>query len=102
MACAIYPETRVQTTALEHPKRLLRVLVVEDSAIYRSLIKAVLSHASYEVRFAASKDEGILFCKAFVPDLVITDWTLPDGTGVDICEHIRTSPQAGYCYVVLL
>lgn len=102
MACAINPETRVQTTALEHPKRLLRVLVVEDSAIYRSLIKAVLSHDSYEVRFAASKDEGILFYKAFVPDLVITDWTLPDGTGVDICEHIRTSPQAGYCYVVLL
>src|SRR3569832_1367985 len=102
MAIGINSEARVEAATLTHPSHLLRVLVVEDSAIYRSLIKAVLSHHSYEVRFAASKNEGLQLYQDFVPDLVITDWGLPDGTGLDLCEHIRKEPQAGYCYVVVL
>ncbi|HEY3929111.1 MAG TPA: diguanylate cyclase [Candidatus Koribacter sp.] len=78
------------------------MLVVEDSSLHRALIKGVLSRDAYEVRFAASKQEGVQLYHAFAPNLVITDWTLPDGTGLEVCEHIRKLPQAGYCYVVLL
>jgi diguanylate cyclase (GGDEF)-like protein len=38
----------------------------------------------------------------FVPDLVITDWMLPDGTGLEICRAIRSDARTSYCYIVLL
>jgi two-component system cell cycle response regulator len=96
------PDTPDQPQFSAEPRRILRVLVVDDSAVYRALIKRVLSLDLFDVRFAASKTEGISLYETFSPELVLTDWMLPDGTGLELCQHIRKTSQAPYCYLVVL
>ena len=36
------------------------------------------------------------------PSVVITDWMMPDLSGIELCEHIRNHPRQTYTYVIIL
>jgi len=80
----------------------LRVLVADDSPIYRKLVEQTLSGKHYEVVFAKSGSEAkVLLSKENFP-LVITDWMMPDLNGIELCEYIRSNPQQSYTYIIIL
>jgi two-component system, cell cycle response regulator len=83
-------------------EQTLRVLVADDSPIYRKLVEQTLSGKHYEVVFAKSGSEAkALLSKENFP-LVITDWMMPDMNGIELCEHIRSNPQQSYTYIIIL
>lgn len=74
-------------------KAPIRVLMVDDSALVRQGIQAVLaSQATPDViqvvGEAASVSEAIEQARKLVPDLVLLDVRLPDGTGFTACREI--------------
>ena len=78
------------------------VLVADDSAIQRKLVEHALSHETYSVAFAKTGQEALdLFAKQ-KPALVITDWMMPDFSGIEVCEHIRSQSQDSYTYIIIL
>jgi two-component system, cell cycle response regulator len=82
--------------------RDFKVLVADDSRIYRKLVEQALSAKQYEVMFAKSGHEAIDLFAQHEPSLVITDWQMPDLTGIELCEHIRNHPKKSYTYVIIL
>jgi len=36
------------------------------------------------------------------PSLVITDWMMPDFSGLELCENIRQQFQESYTYIIIL
>jgi PleD family two-component response regulator len=94
-------DNQVPSPAPTFPRKL-RVVVVEDSPLYRSIIRGVLSRDSYEIHFASTKGEGVELYDTIHPELILTDWNLPDGTGLELCKHVRTTLGDTYPYVVLL
>jgi DNA-binding response OmpR family regulator len=66
-----------------------KVLVVEDDARIRSVIRMALEGEGYEVVDAASGNEGMRTFSAFGADLVILDVMLPDVNGFDVCRTMR-------------
>jgi DNA-binding response OmpR family regulator len=36
------------------------------------------------------------------PDLIITDWVMPDLTGVQLCKRVREDFKESYTYIILL
>lgn len=80
----------------------IRVLVADDSAIFRKLVEHALSEKRYSLVFAKSGGETIALFAEHHPDLVIVDWIMPDLTGIEICKHIRTKTRASYTYIILL
>lgn len=79
-----------------------RVLIAEDSAVYRLLIQSALN-SSYEVFFAfdgAAAWEALQ--EADAPKLLVLDWILPGVDGVELCGKIRSLLSDRYCYIVLL
>jgi CheY-like chemotaxis protein len=64
---------------------MIRVLVVEDDALVRRALFRQLITAGYEVMLAHTVRDAISFMQTLtVPDAVVSDFDLPDGTAIDV------------------
>jgi len=80
----------------------LSVLVADDSAVARKLVAQTLPEEEYTIRPARCGMEALdLFIK-HRPAIVITDWMMPDLTGIELCARIREACKDCYAYVILL
>jgi two-component system, cell cycle response regulator len=80
----------------------IRVLVVDDSPISRKLLEYTLTESPYKLVYAKDGREALESITKRVPDLVITDWELPDITGPELCRKIRSEFAVAYTYLLLL
>lgn len=67
-----------------------RVLIVDDAAFMRMMIKDILSKNGYEV--AGEADNGakaVEKYKELTPDLVLMDITMPEMNGIDAVKNIK-------------
>jgi DNA-binding NarL/FixJ family response regulator len=70
----------------------LRLLVVDDHEVVRVGIVRLARHAKLEVvGQAASAAEAIALATELLPDVVLMDVRLPDGTGIEACREIRST-----------
>ena len=76
------------------------VLVVEDNALNRKLIRDVLEHAGFTVLVAASGEEGVDVATGGGLDLVLMDLRLPGIDGTEAMRRIRAHPGNGELPVV--
>jgi two-component system KDP operon response regulator KdpE len=67
----------------------LKVLVVEDDREIRGLLQSVLTVEGFEVRSAVSVSEARALLAHDLPDLLILDLGLPDGSGADLLHEAR-------------
>ena len=71
-----------------------KILVVDDEAqIIRVLRRSLTTHR-YDVRTAADGQAGLELFHDWHPDLVITDISMPEMTGLELCREIRKTSQA--------
>src|SRR5260370_30140581 len=80
----------------------IKVLAADDSAVSRKLVEHALSEEQYSLVFAKSGRETIDLFAEHHPAMVIVDWIMPDVTGIEICQHIRSRSQASYTYIIVL
>ena len=67
-----------------------RILLVEDEAAVRDLLRHALERRGYHVDTGSTGEEGLALCDALEPpDLLITDLILPGATGPMIVERMR-------------
>ncbi len=78
------------------------VLVADDSSVYRKFVEHALAEDSCSVSFASSGHQAIEILEREHPDLVVTDWMMPDLTGIELCQRIRTNAESAYTYVIIL
>jgi DNA-binding response OmpR family regulator len=67
-----------------------RVLLVEDEADIRELIRYSLAQAGLEVEEASDGAEALDKLHAFAPDLVVLDLMLPGMPGLEVCQRLRS------------
>ena len=79
-----------------------KILVADDSAVYRKLVEQSLSAEDCTVLFAARGHEAIGIFEREEPALVITDWMMPDLTGIELCQRIRATGRLSYTYVIII
>lgn len=84
------------------PAQDLQVLVVDDSPVYRKLVEHAMEGGPYSLLFAKSGREAMELYARYLPGIVITDWMMPDLSGLDLCQRIRADIHRGYTYVILL
>jgi len=78
------------------------VLVADDSPVYRQLIGEILAGPQYALSFACDGQEALRFFKEKPPNILITDWMMPNFSGLQLCRHIRAEKSARYTYIVLM
>lgn len=79
-----------------------RVLLVDESRLQRRILSASLKRDGFEVDEADCAAEALEVCRQSMPDLVLSDWILPDMDGLGLCEAFRALPSDHYCYFVVL
>lgn len=66
-----------------------RILVVDDEPQITLVLRSGLAKHGYEVRVAAEGEAAIDLFRAWTPDLVITDLSMPNVDGVELCRRLR-------------
>src|SRR5579863_6820522 len=84
------------------PCQEFKILVVDDSPIYRKLVEQSLSHEPNPIIFAKNGREALDRFAEHQPAVVITDWTMPDISGLELCQSIRRDFGRSYSYLILL
>lgn len=79
-----------------------RVLVVEDDPAQAKFCESVLHHRGITTRVSATAAEVIGAVREFHPDLVLLDFYLPDGNGIEVAQTIRAEPGCAFLPVVFL
>jgi two-component system cell cycle response regulator len=79
-----------------------KVLVADDSPLYRKLVEQALSHECYSVLFANDGRRAVDLFSEHHPPLVITDWMMPDISGIELCERVRRDFPTFYTYIIIL
>lgn len=65
------------------------ILLVEDDETLSSEIRRAIEHEGHDVASCSNIDDARKLLKERKFDLIVLDWGLPDGTGVDFCTELR-------------
>lgn len=97
------PDRCVDETRVPPPPSTtaLRVLVVDDDAVSRTVLARAVRALGHEVVTAVDGEDGWSRYRSSAPHVVITDWLMPRLDGPGLCRRIRASETDGYTYVVL-
>ena len=69
------------------------ILVVDDEPQITRVLRTTLSTHGYELRVADDGDTALDLMKDWTPDLVITDLSMPNMSGLELCRRIRAQSQ---------
>jgi CheY-like chemotaxis protein len=80
----------------------IAVLVVDDDAVSRAQLSALVRAAGYEVRTADHGREAWDALRVARIPVVISDWYMPELDGPELCRRIRARPNEPYVYFILV
>jgi two-component system KDP operon response regulator KdpE len=66
-----------------------KILVIDDEPQITRVLRRSLAAHRYDVRVAADGEAGLELFHDFHPDLVITDLSMPEMSGIEVCREIR-------------
>ncbi|MGH9712934.1 MAG: GGDEF domain-containing response regulator [Candidatus Acidiferrales bacterium] len=84
------------------PEQAFPVLVVDDSPVARKLVERALPPDRYSILTAVTGQEALTLFAKHRPGLVITDWLMPDLSGIELCQRLRADFHDCFTYVILL
>ena len=78
------------------------VLIIDDLVDMRLLMNSVLREAGYSTLSAANGRTGLGLAEQHKPDLIITDWMMPEMNGPEFIENLRATPSTAGIPSILL
>ncbi|MDH5201954.1 MAG: response regulator [Nitrospirota bacterium] len=79
---------------LEKTTTIKRILVVDNDPDTVKLISNVLKEAGYKVTIAYNSKDAIDSIEDFEPDLIVLNLTMPEVSGFDVIEYLKTEERA--------
>lgn len=80
----------------------MKILIADDDAVSRRLLRVTLERWGYEVVSAEDGDRAWRVLQETEIHLVIADWMMPQLNGLELCRRIRQAHLGSYVYVILL
>jgi DNA-binding response OmpR family regulator len=81
----------------------MQVLVADDDAVMRQLLRSVMPKWGYDVVMTQNGEEAWrILREPTAPTLAVLDWMMPGLDGVEVCRRARTLEHGRGIYVVML
>jgi diguanylate cyclase (GGDEF)-like protein len=83
--------------------RRIKVLLVDDERIARTMVAGWLGEWGYDVVVATTGEQALTLLDGDPEiEVVLLDWVLPGMSGIDVCRRIRETGREPYVYVLML
>ena len=79
-----------------------RILIIEDEAAIRDMLKFTLTASEYHVNEASNAEEGWKLALADKPDLILLDWMMPGTSGVALAQRLRQNDKTSDIPIIML
>jgi DNA-binding response OmpR family regulator len=80
-----------------------KILIVEDHADIRKLLRMTLEFENYDIQEAGTGDLGLQLARESAPDVVLLDLMMPGQlNGLDVCRSIKGDAALRHTKVVML
>jgi two-component system, cell cycle response regulator len=81
----------------------MRVLIAEDDAVSRMILRRAVQRFGHEVLVAEDgRKAWKLYRETPGVDVVISDWMMPDMDGLELCHRLREEKRDEYTYFIFL
>ena len=80
----------------------LRVLIVDDDRVVRTILKKLLGDSGYQVFEAVDGQQGFMTALEVHPQIIITDWVMPGMDGVGMTRALRQTKFGRSIYILIL
>lgn len=75
----------------------MKILIVDDSRVMRSIVTRTLRQAGFEEHDVVQAGNGVEALDVIaeeIPDLVLSDWNMPEMTGIELLRTLRDQGDA--------
>lgn len=80
----------------------MKILIAEDDLVSSKVLSSTLGRLRHEVLIAPNGQEALAMFQAHHPELVISDWMMPEMGGTELCQRIRKLGLDHYTYFILI
>jgi two-component system NtrC family sensor kinase len=80
----------------------MNILIAEDNYVSRLLVKKTVKKIGHTVMEAENGLQAWQLFSEHSPELIISDWQMPEMDGLELCRRIRASSKKTYTYIILL
>lgn len=94
------PELQDEHPVLTPPE--IKILAIDDDPRILRLLSHYLRQAGYQVCTADNGEKGLQMVLEEAPHIVLTDWIMPEMTGIDLCRALRRTDGGRKTYVIML
>src|SRR6266545_4667848 len=84
------------------PVSEVKILVVDDDPFFIRVLHKRITSEGYQVSTATDGREGMKSIVTFEPDLVVSDWMMPEVDGLELCQSVKTGLKEAAPYFILL
>ena len=79
-----------------------RILIADDNVALARVIQFAMEGAGFETITARNARIALELAQQSQFDLVITDQQMPEMTGIELCQHLRSMPEYHDVPIILL
>ena len=78
------------------------ILLADDEANLRILVRTTLDDADYTILEAADGTAALDLARQQCPDLLVLDWMMPGINGLDVARALREDPSTAHIPIIML
>lgn len=78
------------------------VLVVDDDPHIRHMLDFKLGRAGFTVMTASNAGDAFELARRHHPEVIVTDYQMPGGNGLELCERLKKTPETAAIPVLML
>jgi two-component system cell cycle response regulator len=99
-ALAVPTDSEVKRQGVE--RKGLRILVVDDDPVSLRILEHHLTRDGHQVMRAMNGRQALIMALETAPQMIVTDWNMPEMDGLELAKSLRRSNEARGTYILLV
>ncbi|HEY4787525.1 MAG TPA: response regulator transcription factor [Bacteroidales bacterium] len=79
-----------------------RILIIEDEFDIREFLSYNLTKEGYSVKAFENPLEALQHIRINPPDLLLTDWLMPEMDGLDVCKTLKMNQETSHIPIIMI